>query len=128
MMQKRHDQILEGGLFNAIQLLNQNPDSRVLVNNYNRMKKQVVDSKIKQIKEKIFKSDAQYLMQGEKPVKSFFDRFKDKRERRPILSLVDSNEEEVYDIGSILRVAEDYYKGLYSPREVRQSIINLFFK
>ena len=54
-MQKRHDQVLNGGLHNAIQLLNQNPDNRVFVNNYNRMKKEVVDSKIKQIKENFLK-------------------------------------------------------------------------
>ena len=126
MMQNRHDQVLDGGLFNAVQALNQNPDSSVLINNYNRMKKEVVDNKIKHIKAKLFKSEAQHLMQGEKPVKSFFDRFKNKRERKPILSLKGSNGEEVFDIEGILDIAHDYYKGLFSPREVRQSIINLF--
>ena len=69
MLQRRHDQFLENGLYNAVQALNQNPDNGVLVNNYNKIKKEFVDSKIKCVKEKIFKSDAQYLMQGDRPVK-----------------------------------------------------------
>ena len=64
MFQRRHDQVLEDGLYNALQALNQNPDSTVLVNNYNRMKKELVNSKIRNTKERIFKRDAQYLMQG----------------------------------------------------------------
>ena len=59
--QRRHDQILEDGLYNATQALNQNPNSNVLINNYNRMKKELVNSKIKSTKERIFKRDAQYL-------------------------------------------------------------------
>ena len=126
MFQRRHDQILEDGLYNATQALNQNPDNRVLVNNYIRMKKELVDSKIKSAKERIFKRDAQYLMQGEKPVKAFFDKFKNKRENQQILSLINDDGVEVFDMKSILRVAESYYKKLFSPREVRQVVINLF--
>ena len=79
MLSRRHDQMLESGLYNATITLNQNPNSRVLVDNYNRIKKQLVDSRIKKTKEKLFKSDAQYLMQGEKTIKSFFKSLKTKK-------------------------------------------------
>ena len=46
MFQRRHDQVLEDGLYNALQALNKNPNSTLLINNYNRMKKELVDSKI----------------------------------------------------------------------------------
>ena len=79
MLSRRHDQMLESGLYNATITLNQNPNSRVLVDNYNRIKKQLVDSRIKKTKEKLFKSEAQYLMQGEKTIKSFFKSLKTKK-------------------------------------------------
>ena len=65
-------------------------------------------------------------MQGERPVKSFFDKFKNKRENKPISSLKDKDGNEVFGMKNILRVAEDYYKKLYSTREVSQPIMNLF--
>ena len=72
LFQNRHVHILESGLEDAVQALNHNPNSKVLVNEYNKIKKDLVDYKIKTMKEKLFKNDAQYLMQGESPVKSFF--------------------------------------------------------
>ena len=126
LLSRRHDQIMEGALFEAVRALNQNPNSRLFVNNYNKIKKDFVDSKIKKMKEKIFKSDAQYLMQGERPIKSFFDKFKNKRENKPMSSLKNSRGREVFDIQGIIKVVEEYYKELYTPGEVRQSIMNLF--
>ena len=126
VFQRRHDQVLENSLYNAVQVLNQNPDNKDLVDNYNRIKKEFVSSKIKFVKEKIFKNDAHYLMQGDKPVKSFFDKFKNKRENQPILSLKDEDGQEFFDIKSILNIAEGYYRQLFSKREVDQSVINLF--
>ena len=126
MFQNRHVHILESGLDDAVQALNHNPNSKALVNNYNKIKKDLVDFKIKNMKEKLFKSDAQYLMQGERPVKSFFDKFKNKKERKPILSLKSDDGGECFDIKGIIKIAEGYFRHVFSPRETRQSIINLF--
>ena len=126
LFQRRHEHILENGLDNALQALNQNPDSNSLVNNYIKIKKELVDYKIKITKEKMFKSDAQYLMCGEKLVKGFFDKFKNKKERKPILSLKDDHGNECFEIGGIMKIAEGYFRQIFSPREVRQPIINLF--
>jgi len=93
---KRHDQILEWGLFQATVALNANPNCSLLLKNYDNVKKGLVDSKIKKIKDKIFKNDAQYLMNGEKPVKSFFDRFKSRKEHKPIRCLKNDEGKEFF--------------------------------
>ena len=110
VFERRHDQILESGVQTAVEALGQNPGSTVLINNYNRMKKALMDSKIKRVKEKIFERYAKYLMKGEKPVKSFFDKFKNKRENKPTVSLINEEGEEVFDAKSMLKVTEDFYK------------------
>ena len=65
-------------------------------------------------------------MKGEKPVKSFFDKFKNKRENKPTLSLINEEGEEVFDAKSMLKITEEFYKKLFSQREVSQSVINFF--
>ena len=55
VFERRHNQILVNGEQNAANLLRSNPSSSVLINNYNKMKKTLMDSKIKSVKEKIFK-------------------------------------------------------------------------
>ena len=67
-------------------------------------------------------------MQGEKPVKAFFDKFRNKTENKPISSLKNSEGREVFDIKQILNVAEEYYKKLFRTRDFRQSIVDLFLK
>ena len=55
VFERRHNQILESGVQNAVEALGRNPSSTVLINNYNHMKKALMDSKIKAIKEKSLK-------------------------------------------------------------------------
>ena len=73
-LSKRNDQILEWGLFNAKSALNINPNCPILIAEYERIKKNLFEGKIKNVKEKIFKNEAQYLMHREKPIKSFFEK------------------------------------------------------
>ena len=61
LYKKREAQIKEQGLNNLNLLLNQNPNSQQLLKHYMILKKQVIDEKIKNIKEKLFKEDARYL-------------------------------------------------------------------
>ena len=46
-LSRRHDQILENGLYYAVQDINKNPDDKGLFDNYKRIKTQLVESKIK---------------------------------------------------------------------------------
>ena len=126
LFSRRHDQMLENCLNNVLISLEQNPSSKLLAQNYYKIKKQLVDSKIKKTKEKILKSEAQYIMQGEKPIKSFFEKFKNKKENKLITSFLDKEGNECFDMKGIIKITEDYYKELFSVREIRQPIMNLF--
>ena len=48
-------------------------------------------------------------MMGEKPIKSFFEKYKNKSENKPITSLKNENGKEIFDKG-MLGVAETFYK------------------
>ena len=84
LFEKRDRQMKNQGFHNLIQLLNQNPSSVHLNNEYTKLKKQIVNDKIKDIKEKIFQKDADHIMKGDKPTKCFFDQFKSRKEHVPI--------------------------------------------
>jgi len=125
LMSRRHDQMLENGLHYALMDMHRCPNDTQLIGKYNTIKKQLMESRIRKTKERIFKSEAQYLMMGEKPIKSFFEKFKNKKENKPITSLKDESGEEIFDKGMI-KIAENFYRKLFTPRETNQSIINLF--
>ena len=67
-------------------------------------------------------------MHGEKPVKSFFDKFRNKKEHKPIRCLKNDNSQDVFDTQGILKIVEKFYINLFTPREIRQSVVNLFFE
>jgi len=62
---------------------------------------------------------------GERPIKSFFEKYKNKKENKPILGLKNSSGVEVNDQGMI-RIVEEYYTNLFKPKETNQSVVNLF--
>ena len=64
-------------------------------------------------------------MMGERPIKSFFEKYKNKKENKPILGLKNSSGVEVNDQGMI-RIVEEYYTNLFKPKETNQSVVNLF--
>ena len=70
----------EQGLQNIIAAMQANPWDKQLITDYNKVKKHVVGLRITATKERIFKSDAQFLMNGDKPTKAFFDRFRNRSE------------------------------------------------
>ena len=100
--------------------------SKKLLKEYSQIKKHMVNTRIKEIKETILKSDAHYLMHGDKPTKRFFDKFKNRSEMHPITSLKNEAGEEVFRIDEILQVAENYYKNLFSGGDIDQSVVDLF--
>ena len=51
-------------------------------------------------------------MMGERPIKSFFEKYKNK----PVLGLQNSSEVEVNDQGMI-RIAEEYYTNVFNQRK-----------
>ena len=73
----------------------------------------------------MFRSQAQYIMMGERPIKSFFEKYKNQKENKPILGLKNSSGVEVNDQGMI-RIVEEYYTNLFKPKETNQSVVNLF--
>ena len=65
-------------------------------------------------------------MQGEKPIKNFFEKFKNKKENKPIRSLKNEEGVKCEDFNEILRIAEGYYKQLFSKREAQQPMMHMF--
>jgi len=128
LLKKREIQMKEQGLHNLILLMNQNPDSIVLAQQYNALKKRVNDAKIVDIKEKLFKEDAMYLMHGDKPTKAFFDKYKNKSKQNYIKGLKNENGELMTDISGMLRIAENFYSNLCSGHNspIQQSVIDFF--
>ena len=126
--EKRESQMREQGLNNLTSLLNCNPFSQSLLNHYSVLKKQIIDDRIKSIKEKLFKEDARYLMRGDQPTKAFFDKFKNKRKQNYIKALKNQSGDRVTDISGILRIAEEYANNLYSGRHssLDQSMMDFF--
>ena len=116
LFEKREFQMREQGLYNLTLLLNRNPNSRHLLNHYSILKKTILEARIKSIKEKLFKDDAKYLMHGDKPTKSFFDKYKNKSEHKYIRTLKNDQGEKVKDIDGILKVAEKFYRELFSGK------------
>ena len=118
----------EQGLNNLILLLNRNPTSQTLLNHYLTQKKQIANAKIKSIKERIFKEDAKYLMRGDQPTKAFFDKFKNRKKQNYISALKNEYGNRVTDIRDMLKIAEDYYKEIYSGQNspIQQSAMDFF--
>ena len=102
----------EQGLHNLLLLMNQHPSSSILVNQYQVLKKHINDSKITDIKEKLFKENAVYLMHGDKPTKAFFDKYKNKSKQNYIKSLKNEKGEVKEDISGMLKIAERFYTNL----------------
>ena len=90
--------------------------------------KKLVETRIDEFKEKALKSDAEYLMHGDKPTKAFFDKYKNRSEIHIIKNLKNEHGDEVNDIRNILRVAETFYKNLFSGGPVQQNIVDLFLR
>ena len=76
----RDAQMKEQGLNNIISMMNQYPLNSRLRKEYERIKKEMVNERIKSTKERVFRDSAQYLMHGDKPTKCFFDKYKNKRD------------------------------------------------
>ena len=127
MLKRREEQMLEGGLHEMVIALGNDPSNRDLVAEYNRRKKLLVNTRIRNAKEKLFKKEAKYIMNGERPVKDFFDRFKNKMEHPPILGLMNEEGEETSILGMI-EVAENYYRNLFTERVVEQNMIDKFLR
>ena len=128
MFRKRSWQMRDQALHNITIALRRNPNDKKLQKEYSQIKKHLVTTKIKEIKETILKSDAEYLMHGDKPTKSFFDKFKNRTEMHKITSLRNEMGSEVHDIHDILRVAENFYRQIFSGGEIHQDIVNLFLR
>ena len=128
VQEKREKQFQEQGLYNIIALMNRDPKNTQLRNEYISLKKTMVRDKIKLVKEKVFHEKAMYLMHGDKPTKSFFDKFKSKKDINHILSLINQSGIEVFEIHEILHVAANYFQELFSGRPVQQSVIDLFLR
>ena len=126
VLRKRSAQMREHGLQNIIVALNNNPNDKMLLNEYNRVKKYVVNLRIKETKERILKSDAHYLMHGDKPTKSFFDQFRNRTETHNIRALINGSGVEVTEMNEILGVAETFYKQLFSGQDIQQNVVNDF--
>ena len=47
-------------------------------------------------------------MQGEKPIKSFFEKFKNKKENKPITSFLDKEGNECFEMKGIIKITEEY--------------------
>ena len=120
----------EQGLHNLLLLMNQHPCSSILVNQYQVLKKHINDSKITDIKEKLFKENAVYLMHGDKPTKAFFDKYKNKSKQNYIKSLKNEKGEVKEDISGMLKIAERFYTNLCSGNSstIQQSVIDFFLK
>ena len=126
VLQKRAAQMQDQGLYNITLALNNRPYDKKLVKEYNTAKEHVVKTRIQEVKEKILQGKAEYLMHGDKPTKSFFDKFKNRRENKGITCLKNEQGVEVHKINDILRVAENYFKNLFSGQSIRQEIVDLF--
>ena len=87
LYEKREAQMKEQGLNNLILLLNMNPTSQTLLNQYLALKKQIANVKIKSIKERIFKEDAKYLMRGESESERFYCGVRNKYNNRQTLDM-----------------------------------------
>ena len=123
----RDAQMKEQGL-NNISMMNQYPLNSRLRKEYERIKKEMVNERVKSTKERVFRDSAQYLMHGDKPTKCFFDKYKNKRETHHIQSLVGQDDIEVFEIDEIMNVAENYFKNLFSGRPVQQSVVDMFLE
>ena len=119
VLQKRAAQMQDQGLYNITLALNNRPYDKKLVKEYNTAKEHVVKTRIQEVKEKILQGKAEYLMHGDKPTKSFFDKFKNRRENKGITCLKNEQGVEVHKINDILRVAENYFKNLFSGQSIR---------
>ena len=126
VLARRAAQMREQGLQNIIIALNNNPYDKKLATEYTRVKKHVVNLRIKETKERILKSDAHYLMHGDKPTKKFFDEFRNRSEAHSIRALKNDMGVEVTDIKDILHIAENFYKGLFSSQDIQQNEADVF--
>ena len=127
-LRRRNWQMMDQGLYNITAAINRDPENQNLLREYNTIKKNLVKTRIKDIKEQMLKSDAQYLMHGDQPTKAFFDKFKNRSEIHTIKSLKNDNGVEVHDIRNILHVAENFYKNLFSGGPIDQNIVELFLR
>ena len=92
------------------------------------LKKKISASKIKHIKEKLFKEDAQFLMHGDKPTKAFFDKYKNKKKSKYIKALKNELGESVDTVSGMLKIAEKFYRDLYSGgnSRIHESTMDFF--
>ena len=113
LQRKRDTQMRQNGLQNLSLLLCQNPTSKVLLRQYEILKTEICNEKIKHIKEKIFKEEAEYLAIGDKPTKAFFDKYKNKSSGVHIKELLNKDGVKISDVKGMLGIAHSFYKGIY---------------
>ena len=126
MEKKRISQMQDQGLYNIIIALNNHPTDKKLIREYSTMKEHIVKARIREVKDKILQGKAEYLMHGDKPTKSFFDKFRNRVENHGIRTLKNRHGLEVHKMNDILRVAECYYKDLFSGNDIQQRVADLF--
>ena len=82
------------------------------------LKKKLSKNELMKVKEKIESRKCKEIIDGEKPVKCFFQRFtKTELKGRKILGLKDSDGVLKERLNDILSIASDFYSDLYKKRD-----------